>query len=1058
MLHIPKKTTLGIVLVLAVGALGAGMFSQLRPERAAAANNITVTLSYESPATIKVNYKGTATDKEGRSFDVDGSDVYKDSDITDDTYQYTGGCSGDGKVKMSSLGATTTTGVTVSFSSKFNAGECVKVNYSKLNIGNPDGAAIGSWTSPTTITITGMGEKGTDSVVLAKEGGTNVFSATSNKITYKLTMDPSNKKGDLYIKIQPINDGPTIKGVTILGSPSSPVKPPSNDSGAGGGADQGSTKPECGTSSTALTWIICPIFNVVQSAGDTLNNAVTSLLEIKSNEIFGDNETGNAYHSAWSDMRNIALIIIVITALIMIIAQAVGSQAVDAYTIKSVMPRLLIAAIFIALSWIILQFFVDLTNVLGEGVRSLIYAPFSGLNSSVHPAGTDGPAGSLLGGVETVTAMTGAILLAVSGGVLLSFGMALLLGLIIGFLVVVLRQVMITFLIIVAPIAIACYVLPNTKKVFSTWWDWFLKGLMMFPIIVGFIAAGRVFALVSFSQAKGGESILFAMVGIIAYIIPFFMLPFTFKMAGGAIGGMAQGLHGALAKPRAMLRKRGLRQMGKTFGETRTGNRWHGGTDDNLRGRLNRVGARAANLDKLSWNPRQWRSDVRTGVASHASTEVENALKDPEYANEWGGDDDLNRAASESHDAASLRAALMRADERRVARGEAARFTDPGDMRDAVALVERQRKKMSTNAFRQLTTQQSLAGGTAYNDYVDSAGNFHSGAGEAWAAVAAAGNGDSAATARLVKNGRQVLMQAGKVDQGGAGFGATIGAVRSIQDAMNQGVTGQALQDVINNAGTAVEDSAIDSSPAGQAVYGKPTSARVLARAHRRKIDNIMASIASGQAVNVNGENRVATERDLKQAMASAAGVYDAMSQAAPQNAREFADGLTGVGLVVSNLPPNLRASLSPGGGNLSMIDAFDNMRGVDPDFAQMRRDFATQTAQQAAAAAAAQPGAAGPPQAGPPGGPGAGIPSDFRLKRNVKHLGTTVDGVKIYSFQYNWSNQFYVGVMAQDLTETHPEAISIDKNGYYYVDYSQLGLRMQTLEEWQTTHNRTDI
>ena len=38
---------------------------------------------------------------------------------------------------------------------------------------------------------------------------------------------------------------------------------------------------------------------------------------------------------------------------------------------------------------------------------------------------------------------------------------------------------------------------------------------------------------------------------------------------------------------------------------------------------------------------------------------------------------------------------------------------------------------------------------------------------------------------------------------------------------------------------------------------------------------------------------------------------------------------------------------------------------------------------------------------------------------------------------------------MAQDLLETHPEALTIDKYGYYHVDYLRLGIKLQTYEEW---------
>jgi hypothetical protein len=65
---------------------------------------------------------------------------------------------------------------------------------------------------------------------------------------------------------------------------------------------------------------------------------------------------------------------------------------------------------------------------------------------------------------------------------------------------------------------------------------------------------------------------------------------------------------------------------------------------------------------------------------------------------------------------------------------------------------------------------------------------------------------------------------------------------------------------------------------------------------------------------------------------------------------------------------------------------------------------------------------------------------SDERLKENIKLI-STQDGLNVYSFTYLWDKtKTYIGAMAQELLSTqYANAVSIDKNGYYYVDYSQL-------------------
>lgn len=81
---------------------------------------------------------------------------------------------------------------------------------------------------------------------------------------------------------------------------------------------------------------------------------------------------------------------------------------------------------------------------------------------------------------------------------------------------------------------------------------------------------------------------------------------------------------------------------------------------------------------------------------------------------------------------------------------------------------------------------------------------------------------------------------------------------------------------------------------------------------------------------------------------------------------------------------------------------------------------------------------------------------SDVRLKRDITHLVTRDDGLKVYSFRYLWDEQPYVGVMAQDLLAdpAQASAVSQHESGYYMVDYKSLGLKMVRLEAWRQAHH----
>lgn len=64
---------------------------------------------------------------------------------------------------------------------------------------------------------------------------------------------------------------------------------------------------------------------------------------------------------------------------------------------------------------------------------------------------------------------------------------------------------------------------------------------------------------------------------------------------------------------------------------------------------------------------------------------------------------------------------------------------------------------------------------------------------------------------------------------------------------------------------------------------------------------------------------------------------------------------------------------------------------------------------------------------------------SDRRAKTDIKRVGQTDSGVPVYQFRYKHGGPVQVGYMAQDLLETHPDAVSIGPDGFYRVDYEKV-------------------
>ena len=80
----------------------------------------------------------------------------------------------------------------------------------------------------------------------------------------------------------------------------------------------------------------------------------------------------------------------------------------------------------------------------------------------------------------------------------------------------------------------------------------------------------------------------------------------------------------------------------------------------------------------------------------------------------------------------------------------------------------------------------------------------------------------------------------------------------------------------------------------------------------------------------------------------------------------------------------------------------------------------------------------------------GGGKWSDRRLKRDIVRLGVSPRGFAIYRFHYVWGGPVMVGVMAQEVALSCPEAVLVGPGGYLQVDYDKLDVAMTTFEAWQ--------
>ncbi|MBR0900186.1 DUF3300 domain-containing protein [Bradyrhizobium tropiciagri] len=82
-------------------------------------------------------------------------------------------------------------------------------------------------------------------------------------------------------------------------------------------------------------------------------------------------------------------------------------------------------------------------------------------------------------------------------------------------------------------------------------------------------------------------------------------------------------------------------------------------------------------------------------------------------------------------------------------------------------------------------------------------------------------------------------------------------------------------------------------------------------------------------------------------------------------------------------------------------------------------------------------------------GGGGGGRRSDIALKHDIELLGYLANGLGYYRFSYLGSSKAYVGVMAQEVEQVMPAAVTRGADGYLRVYYDRLGIKFRSYHDW---------
>lgn len=255
-----------------------------------------------------------------------------------------------------------------------------------------------------------------------------------------------------------------------------------------------------------LGWILCPVIHFAGSIADKSFLVLEELLVVKTTT---DSGAQDSLQKVWSVALGIANALFIVAFLVVVFSQISG-RGISNYGIKVIFPRLLLTAVLINFSFWLCLLLVDISNLLGTNIYDIIINLREQIIATTPAdAKTNGILTNTMAGVAiaaTLGLSAGLIYPAIS--VLLPALGALVIAIMAIIITLFIRQALVVVLIVISPIAFAAYLLPNTEKLFKTWWTLFKMILIVYPIIALTYGLSQLTAQLLLTVSEGAEGAL----------------------------------------------------------------------------------------------------------------------------------------------------------------------------------------------------------------------------------------------------------------------------------------------------------------------------------------------------------------------------------------------------------------------------------------------------------------------------------------------------------------------------------------------------------------------
>ena len=292
-------------------------------------------------------------------------------------------------------------------------------------------------------------------------------------------------------------------------------------------------------------WIVCPIVRASTGVVVSLYNFMqTNFLNIKSDQLFSNSGKGQKAFKHWVTFRDIANIFFVIMIAIIIFSQ-VTSAGISNYGIKKMLPKIIIYAILVNISWYIVVIAIDISNIVGSTLFKWLSDNGRWDFSSDAQTGQS-PVEGILTGHAKIGALIAAGVTAtlVAGSTILLFLVSAAFAVVMTVFILMVREAAVIILVVTSPLAFVAGLLPNTEGIFKKWTKLMKNMLMIYPIC-SLMVGGALFVS-NLLYSVSDDELLKTIYGVLP-ILSLFAIIAVIKTVLSFIDGLTGGnLRGAI--------------------------------------------------------------------------------------------------------------------------------------------------------------------------------------------------------------------------------------------------------------------------------------------------------------------------------------------------------------------------------------------------------------------------------------------------------------------------------------------------------------------------------